>query len=182
MKDVEFLSGKKVYLRGLHEEDLSGPLLYWTDDPEVTRYMFRGWRPANADEVIAAYKNSIASDNNIEMAICSKETEQIVGIAGLYDADWKISRQAEFRIMIGEKSAWGKGYGLETTNLVVAYGFDKLNLNRIWLGHNAADERAGACYAKAGFVKEGVLREASYRNGQYYDIVRMSILHREFKK
>ena len=63
---------------------------------------------------------------------------------------------------------------------MIDYGFDKLNLNKIWLGVNSENKAAVKSYKAAGFVEEGVLRQEIYRNGRYYDATRMSILREEF--
>jgi RimJ/RimL family protein N-acetyltransferase len=36
-------------------------------------------------------------------------------------------------------------------------------------------------YEAAGFVREGILRQAVYKNGRYLDIIVMSVLHSEWK-
>lgn len=180
MKEPQFISGHKVYLRAFTREDLRGPMLHWTNDEEVTHFMYRGWRPARIEELEAAYERTIDSDRDIEFAICCKEKDVPVGVAGLHDIDW-FCRQAEFRIMIGDKSVWGKGYGTETAMLLVKYAFEKLNLNRVSLGVNAEDNRAIRCYEKAGFVHEGISREVVFRNNKYYNAVRMGILRREYE-
>jgi RimJ/RimL family protein N-acetyltransferase len=180
MTTPKFLSGDKVFLRALKREDLEGPMQRWSDDSDVTKYMFRGWRPARIEELVSAYEATINSDRDIEFAVCCQKKKDIVGVAGLHEIHW-LSRQAEFRIMLGDKSVWGNGFGSETTGLLVGYAFEKLNLNRVWLGVNAEDQGALKCYKNAGFTKEGVLREAIFRNNKYYDAVRMSILRKEYE-
>jgi ribosomal-protein-alanine N-acetyltransferase len=176
----KFILGDKVYLRALTREDLRGPFLTWMDDEEVTRYMFCRWRPTRIEEIEAAYDRTIGSNADIEFAICCRSKDCIVGVSGLHDIHW-LSRQAEFRIMIGDKSAWGRGYGVETAQLLVRYAFEKLNLNRVSLGVNSEDKRAIRCYEKVGFTDEGISREAVFRNNRYYDAVRMGILRRDYK-
>ena len=46
---------------------------------------------------------------------------------------------------------------------------------------NAHNERAQAAYRKAGFVEEGRLRQAMYREGVYHDILVMGLLRDEFE-
>lgn len=181
MSEPRFLEGEKVWLRGLAREDLRGPMLRWSDDREVTKYMFRGWRPSNIALLEAEYDRALAGGKDIEFAVMCKKSGVHVGVAGLHEIDWLLTRQAEFRVMIGEKGVWGMGYGQEVAKLLVTYAFDRLNLHRVYLGVNGSDARAVACYEKAGFVREGVLRESVYRNGVYYDAVRMAILRREWK-
>ncbi len=174
-----FIVGKKLYLRGLERADLSKNMFQWANDPEVTHFMFMGLKPNTMEALEAEYDTLIKSEKDIVFAIVDKKTGQHIGNAGLYVINW-VSRSAEYRIIIGEKKFWGKGYGQEAASLILRYGFDKLNLNRIWLGVNASNKAGAACYRKAGFRDEGVLRQEIYRNGQYYDAIRMSVLRKEF--
>ncbi|MEK6858024.1 MAG: GNAT family protein, partial [Nanoarchaeota archaeon] len=70
----------------------------------------------------------------------------------------------------------------EVTKLLVQYAFDKLNLNKVYLGVNVENIGAVKSYEKTGFVHEGRLREEVYRNGRYYDVHKMSILRSEWLK
>ena len=116
--------------------------------------------------------------NTISLAVCRKEDDEFVGTTGLYDLQW-VMRSASFRVFIGDKLSWDRGIGTDCARLMLRYGFDKLNLNRIWLGVNAANERAVRAYEKAGFVREGLLRQEQFRNARYYDVVRMAVLRDE---
>ena len=40
-----FIVGKKLYLRGIEREDLSGNMSQWVNDSEVTKYMVMGLFP-----------------------------------------------------------------------------------------------------------------------------------------
>lgn len=180
-----FIVGKKIYLRGIEKDDISGNMSQWANDSEVTHYMVMGTVPNSGsifcswDSVEDEYERLKKSRNDIVFAIVDKKTDTMIGVTGLYDISW-IPRAAEFRIAIGEKSFWGKGYGTEATKLIVEYAFDKLNLNQVHLGVNAEDERANKCYKNAGFLFEGTKRESVYRNGRYYDLNLYSILRSEY--
>jgi ribosomal-protein-alanine N-acetyltransferase len=180
MTEPEFISGEKVYLRALAREDLSGPMLGWSNDEEVTRYMYRGWRPSRIDELETEFDKTINSNKDIEFAICDKAKGTHIGVAGIHDIDW-LARNGEYRIMIGDKNYWGKGCGTETAQMVIRYAFEKLNLHRLGLGVNAEDKRAIKSYEKAGFVHEGISREVVFRNNKYYDAVRMGIIRRDYE-
>jgi len=173
-----FILGESIYLRGLERADLKN-MLRWANDAEVTHYMFMGALPGNIESLEKEYEQLVNSRNDIAMAVIDKKTDTHLGNVGLYAINW-ITRAAEFRIIIGEKDFWSKGFGTEATKLCITYGFDKLNLNRIWLGTNAEHKAAVRCYEKAGFKPEGVLRQEMYRHGTYSDAVRMSILREEY--
>jgi RimJ/RimL family protein N-acetyltransferase len=66
--------------------------------------------------------------------------------------------------------------------LMLQHGFDTLNLNRIFLRVYSNNLRAIRCYEKAGFVQEGCMRQAHYQDGNYLDILLMSVLHSEWVK
>ena len=180
-----FIVGKKLYLRGIEREDLSGNMSQWVNDSEVTKYMVMGLFP-NSGVIYCStrtleeeYDELLKSKNNVVFAIVDKKSDKMIGIVGLYEINW-IARNAELRIVIGEKNFWGKDYGTAAVKLVVEYGFEKLNLNNVYLGVNTEDKRANKCYIKAGFTLEGTLRHYHFRNGKYYDANRYSILRDEY--
>ena len=49
-------------------------------------------------------------------------------------------------ISIGRPSDWGKGYGTDASSLTIRYGFDELNLHRIWLDVFGYNDRALQLY------------------------------------
>ncbi|MFH1777832.1 MAG: GNAT family protein [Candidatus Omnitrophota bacterium] len=174
-----FIIGEKLYLRGWEREDLKGDMFNWTNDSQVTHYMSRGLKPNVLEVMQKEYEQLINSNTDVIFVIVDKKTDKPIGIAGLHAMN-PLVHSAEYRIMIGEKDYWSKGYGTEANSLIVAYGFDKLNLHKVYLGVNADNVGAVKSYEKTGFKREGVLRDEIYRNGRYYDAVVMSILREEF--
>ena len=64
--------------------------------------------------------------------ICPKEEWIPIGTCGYHEFDWR-SRNTEVGISIGAKEWWNKGYGSEAMELLVKYGFETLNMHRVWL-------------------------------------------------
>jgi RimJ/RimL family protein N-acetyltransferase len=178
-KSFPFIEGNVIYCRGLRQED-SVAMSNWLNDDDVTRLLYQGLRPMSAAAVWDIWSREQADNNTFPLAVCRKQDGAFVGTTGLYDLQW-VMRSASFRVFIGDKGSWDRGIGTECARLMVRYGFEKLNLNRVWLGVNAANERAVRAYEKAGFVREGVLRQEQFRNGRYYDVVRMGVLRDEYK-
>jgi RimJ/RimL family protein N-acetyltransferase len=169
-----------VYLRGLERADVRA-MVAWINDHEVTRLLFTGDRPANAETLETQWGRAQQNDREIAFAVCDQHDDTFVGTTGLYSINW-INRSAEFRVFLGDKSYWNRGVGTECTKLMVVYGFDKLNLNRVWLGVNADNVGGIRAYEKAGLQREGVLRQEQYRNFRYYDVIRMSVLREEYSR
>ncbi|GAF14741.1 ribosomal-protein-S5p-alanine acetyltransferase [Bacillus sp. JCM 19045] len=79
-------------------------------------------------------------------------------------------------MMIGSPEARNQGYGTEALNLLVHFLFADMNLNRVQLDTWSGNERALHVYKKCGFEVEGLLRNAEFVNGTYYDQVVMGRL------
>ncbi len=84
-------------------------------------------------------------------------------------------------IIIGDKTAWGKGYGTAAVREVLRKGFEEMDLRRIFLETFSANTRAIRCYERCGFRHEGLLRQAYLKRGRWHDIVRMAILREEWE-
>jgi len=150
----------------------------WLTDPKTTRYMATGRVPASVEQ-IAAQIDAWKEPKDCPFAVLRYGVEP-VGTAGLYDVDW-ITRKAEFRILIGAPYC-NQGIGTVATRLMLRFGFERLNLNRIWLGVNTANTGAVRAYLKAGFMEEGILAEDLYRDGVYYHSMRMATFWNVYKE
>jgi RimJ/RimL family protein N-acetyltransferase len=113
------------------------------------------------------------------LADTHQEMERLIGTCCLVAIDW-VARQAEFRIRIGDKAAWGQGVGTEASRCLLRYGFADLNLERIWLRVFASNERAIRLYQKLGFQVEGRLRRAAVIRGSVEDVILMGLLREEW--
>lgn len=174
-----FLDGDKAALAPLERESFCRNMGLWVHDDEVTRYMMTGVFPMTEEALQREYDRIDANDAEIVLAVIRKEDGAMVGTAGLYGIAWQ-ARSAEFRIFLGDKSAWNGGLGSEAAALMVQYAFDRLNLNKVWLGVNDENKGAIKSYENAGFAHEGTLRQEIYRNGRYYDALRMSLLRADW--
>lgn len=103
----------------------------------------------------------------------------LVGRAGMFFFD-ELSRNAAVGLGFAPEHR-GKGYGREALRLLLDFGFTHRNLHRVWLECAASNEAAIRCYAAAGFVTEGVLREHAWIDGGYVDVVRMAVLRDEWR-
>ena len=112
-------------------------------------------------------------------AIERVKPQKLIGGCGLFSLS-KIHRSAELMIVIYDKHNREKGLGTEAVQLLLEFGFKTLNLHRIYLRAFAFNTRAINLYGRLGFVEEGRLREAVFKDGEYHDEVRMAMLAREW--
>lgn len=170
--------GKLVRLRALTQSDLP-QLIEWRNDPEVKALLI-GWSYPVALETEQVWFEGASQDESTQrLAIELLADGRYIGNIGLYDIDW-INRKAEYGILIGDKTAWGQGFGLDASKTLLAYAFRELNLHRIFLRVLTQHIRALRLYDKLGFRVEGRLREDIYRGGAYQDALIMGMLASDF--
>lgn len=174
-----FLLGNRIYLRALENSDLEGSYFQWLNDREVTRWMYHGIFPNSHTAMLDFFQSMNNSRSDLVLAIILEESERHIGNIGLHKIH-PVFRSAEVGILIGEKDCWGKGVASEAISLIAGHAFTRLNLNRVYAG--AALENAGSikAFEKAGFIREGLSRQAYFCEGQYRDLVHLSILHSEW--
>jgi RimJ/RimL family protein N-acetyltransferase len=169
--------GKLVRLRAYEKSDADA-MLRWASDEDVVRWHGPPDWPASRAQAERYIERITAADSADKAFAIETLDGALVGDCGLRKIDWK-SRKAEFFITIGEKQFWDKGLATETLGLVNRLAFDKMNLNRLWLTVLVDNPRAVRCYEKCGFVREGLLRQESYVDGKYRDVLMMALLRED---
>ena len=172
-----FRVGNAIYLRPLEKAD-AATIVPWLNDPDVVRTTLR-YLPCNLNAEEQFIDQLYKGDDAVVLGIAVQESDELIGITGIDQIDHR-SRHGRFGIIIGVKDAWNKGYGTETTRLMVRYAFDVVNLNRVWLHVHEHNIGAIRAYEKAGFRVEGRLRQENYLDGQYHDTIVMAILRQDW--
>lgn len=179
--DEAGIRGTRVRLRAIRREDLE-TLRGYVNDPEVMQYSNR-YQPISEQAQAEWYEGIARARDSVWFALEDVRSgdAKLVGTCCLVGIDW-VSRLAELRIRIGDKSAWGGGLGTEATQLLVRYAFKDLNLERVWLRVFETNPRAIRMYEKVGFVHEGRWRRASFIRGKMVDVLLMAALRDEWKE
>ncbi|MEU7904702.1 GNAT family protein [Actinoplanes sp. NPDC049118] len=170
------LTGDKVRLRPFAAGDfpaIRAALL----DPEVVR--LTGSRPVTWDRETEErtrdwYDTRGAQDDRLDLAVEDRATGGWAGevVLNQFDPD---NSSCNFRVMFGPGGR-DRGLGTEAVRLTVGYGFARLGLHRIALEVYDFNPRARRVYEKAGFVAEGVLRDALRTPEGWVDATVMAIL------
>ncbi len=99
-----------------------------------------------------------------------------VGNIGIHPQDDIYRKTAEIGYFIGE-DFWGQGIATEAVKLAVDYGFRQMELYRIFAGVFSYNKASSRVLEKAGFVFEGIARNAVVKNDKVYDELRYAILN-----
>lgn len=168
------MNGALVRLRAMEPRDADAQYR-WFNDPEVTVHL--GWRYPFSSVAIAQRLEGAASMTfaNPRFSVERLSDGALIGYTGLRDVTPE-SRNGELDLVIGERSAWGQGYGTDTAETVCRFAFERMGLHRVQLWVVAEHAAAIRAYEKAGFVREGVARDRFYKRGVWHDCVLMARL------
>ena len=182
---MKIYENDEIYVRPLLESDTNKEnYLQWFYDQEVCRYNSHGKMSHGRDYS----KPGINPNKHIVWAVIKKEYKKIgenipytdeelhIGNVNL-NIDW-INRNAEFTCIFGEKKYWGKGYCTQALQWIIAHGFTKLNLHKIWLGTCNPGMIKAAQNTK--MLLMNMIKEDVFINGQFEDIHRLEIYKRDF--
>ena len=88
-------------------------------------------------------------------------------------AEWGFALAAEH---------WGSGVFVDGAQLVMAFGFEVLGINRLEARAAVRNGRGNGALRKIGAVQEGVLRRSFLRHGEYLDQALWSLLREDWQR
>lgn len=175
---VVYYEGERIYFRPIEPGD--EPLCRrWINDPRVWRTLSHR-TPVNECREREWIEGHGKRDTDVICGIVARDGDRLVGSCGLHQIS-PVDHSAVYGLMIGEVEAQNQGYGSEATRLMVQLGFEEFNLHRIELCVYDFNPRAIRVYEKAGFVREGIRRQAVWRGSQYRDVLIYGILREEWE-
>ena len=179
--DYFFHLDEDFYFRVLRSADLEGRWHAWFNDPEVTKFQSKGYYPNTPEGQRKYYESLLGSRSDVVLAIVDRANDLHIGNVGLHGID-EVSRTAVLGIVLGEKSAWGRGIGARSWAAMTRYGFQVLNLHKICATVFEGNNPSLRCALKAGFLKEGRQKKQIYKNGRYVDLIHVGLLRSDWKE
>lgn len=169
---------KRIFLRAFEYEDLEVINEIRNDDEN---FELTG---GNKYFISSEYDKKWIEDkifNNqkqIYLAICLNN-QKIIGYLCITNIDFR-NNIAKFGGINIHKEHSGNGFGTEATKLLLKYVFEELGINRFygfWLEANLASIRMAE---KAGFIKEGLVRDFVFKRNKYHNAFLMSVLRKDY--
>ena len=177
----KYLIGKTISLHGLTTVDVSedSPYFSWLDDLSLDTFTERSYFPNNAKRMKSYFDRSCENDDLILLGIFDNETDKHIGNITFQEIDW-INRRAFIAYMLGDKEFTGKGIITQAVLMMMFYGFQKLNFDRIHGGVSELHVASIRICQKVGLLEEGRMRNHILRNGEASDILVVGSLRDEW--
>ena len=148
-------------------------------DPETAR--MTGCKAAfSREEVLSFFRSAVESPDCCLFLVFAPDG-RMIGESVINEIDFAL-RCANFRIAIYRPAERGRGIGSWMVQTTRDFAFEVLKLHRLSLDVFSFNTRAEQVYRKAGFQREGVLRDAVLDGGQYADDILMSMLEEDWKR
>ncbi|MFT3919020.1 GNAT family N-acetyltransferase [Cloacibacterium sp.] len=176
MQTFPTLSTKRLVLSQPTVADTEDVILQMNSTSEISENTLTlpfPYKKENADFWFQMAEFSFQKNEAFIFGIREKENLKLIGAVGLHLDN--SNNKAEVGYWLG-KSFWNKGYVSEALQKVLKFGFEELNLNKIYASHFLHNPASGKVLEKCGFVFEAVLQQEILKNGKFYDLFRYCIL------
>jgi len=172
------IKGLKVGLRAVEKTDLQF-LRDWRNISGFRKH-FREVRELSlADQ--EGWFESLQRTKHINYMFIIEElsTGEAIGAAGLLYVNW-INRSGDFSFYIGRDESYvdNQGFAKEATQLLIDYGFNNLNLHKVWMELYEFDKQKIDFFMNEfDFKQDGLLRDNCFEGGKYWDSLIISLLN-----
>jgi RimJ/RimL family protein N-acetyltransferase len=174
-----FLVGKKTYLRPVELSDTE-LIQKWHNDPRIRKLARLGELPVTYVKEEDDIRIAKQTREEIYLMIVKKSDNRSIGFIRLNFID-VVSRNMWLRMIMGDANARGKNFAKDALRCVLEWLFYEQNIHRVTLETYETNKRAIRFFKNLGFKQEGIVREALYVGGTYYNIIALGLLCREFK-
>jgi ribosomal-protein-alanine N-acetyltransferase len=179
-RNLPTLETDRLILRRMTPSDAEAVFAY-ASDPEVTRYVVwdthRSIQDSRAFLELAVQKYK--SGGEPDWGIVYKGDHHFVGTCGFVGWDVDHAR-AEIGYVLSRKY-WGRGLMPEALRAMIAFGFERMGLNRIEARCIAENTTSARVMEKVGMTYEGTLRQRELIKGAYRDMKLYAILRSEYR-
>jgi len=176
------INTERLLLRDLSVRDLRAVHEY-SSNPEVVHYM--DWGPNTEEDDRSFIRLAAVSQHekprmHYSLGITLKDTNKLIGGCGIHESN-PDNREGWIGYCLN-REYWRKGYATETANALIAFGFSRLRLHRIFVTCDPANTASAHVLEKAGMHCGGHLRQHKWAKRRWRDSLLYAILDQEWKQ
>ena len=161
------LLGARVRLRPFSEADISETYVGWLNDPQVVRYSNQRFAKHTV-ESSQRYLAGFAGTANLFLAIERLDSGAVIGTMTAYV--WVPHGTVDLGIMVGDRTAWGGGFGQDAWSTLVEWFATQPQMRKITAGTLACNYAMIQLAKKAGMMHEATRERQEIVDGRPQDI------------
>ncbi len=169
----------KIYLSPLLKED-SVTLFGWINQRDLVIFN-ASYKPIHEPNHIAWFENITNRQDVFIFGIRKTETDELIGSCQLNSINW-VHRNAEMQARIAGQGNQGRGFGTDVYRFLLKFGFEDLNLHKLYGQVFMDNPRPIRVLEKLGFQMEGQLKQHVFIDGEYKDITEWGILRKDYER
>ena len=166
--------GNSLYLRAPTQEDVDGAWHEWFSDEVTTQFLADRFWP----NTVYSQQNFFESLNNdkskLVLSIVDIETDQHIGVCSLGQINW-VHQYADFSLVIGEEQFRTGHAAIEAVDLLLAIGFNRLNLRNIKGCYVSINRLTCEISKLFNFKVVGKNENLLKYNGEYVDLIHIQL-------
>jgi len=180
MFNTPLFTAETIRLTAVDAKEDSPALADWTQDSRYIPLMDQApphpLSAAQAEKMLGELlKEADEKRNSFWFGIRTLDESKLLGITGLDWVDWS-NGAATMKLNMKNLAEYGRPSAAETLTLMQQYVFHELQLHRLNLIVPAYNEGLIAAVQEKGFIEEVRQREAVYRFGRRWDLLRFGLL------
>lgn len=114
---------------------------------------------------------SILKDTNENIGIVDYEVHALREDGGIFEIGYFIKPEY-----------WGNGFATEMGKTIINYLFENYPIHKVCASCHCQNKKSEEIMKKIGMTKEGIIRKDRYKNNEWVDEIRYSVLKEEWLK
>jgi ribosomal-protein-alanine N-acetyltransferase len=180
MNTFPTLTTEHLALVEIQQSHLSDIYLLFSDR-KVTEYynLLPLKEEQDGQKLLDWFRNRFKDGLGIRWGIALKGTSTIIGTIGFNNFTAKHQANIGYDL---QSAYWNRGYMTEALRIIIDFGFNELDVNRIEAEVMQGNVISEKLLEKLNFRRDGVLRQWMLWNEQYYDMTMYSLLRTDYDK
>ncbi len=162
------LSGHKVVLQRFSASDITDTYVGWLNDPVTMRLSNQRFLRHDRQSSLR-YLATFENCPNLFFSVRDKSTGNAIGTMTAYIST--MHRTADMGILIGDRSAWGQGFGLDAWTTLLHHLLAQTHIRKITAGTLACNVPMLSLAAKSGMLPDGQRSKQELVDGVPHDIL-----------
>ncbi len=169
MKSSEAIAADRLCLIPFSKRYITQRYVAWLNDPEVVRFSCQRFSKHSISSCRKYFETFAGSPHFFwAIVVADHVPEHIGNITATVDI---YNRVADIAILIGEKAAWGRGYGSEAFQASIGFLFEKAGIRKVTAGTMSCNRPMLRLMEKVGMADDGRRKRHYFFANEEVDLI-----------